>query len=151
MFKTNNSLSFAVLNLSFSTSRGRDTYGYNIVKLSDTATGEQFKCMGGGYDMIGTVLAKWLEANFQDELLAIKERAHSVYDGKLLNYPHNPISLYGMTYDIPNNNISLDGGCGEDSIIKIAKALGLDVERKKDKKRNGYVHTGYYVSLKKAV
>lgn len=39
------------LALSWSVSRGRDTYGYNICRLDDTSTGERFKCMGGGYDM----------------------------------------------------------------------------------------------------
>lgn len=67
------------LALSWSVSRGRDTYGYNICRLDDTSTGDRFKCMGGGYDMQGTVFGEWLAANYQPELLALKDRASYVF------------------------------------------------------------------------
>jgi hypothetical protein len=49
------------LNISWSVSRGQDTYGYNICRLDDTRTGKRYHLNGGGYDMIGTVLGDWLE------------------------------------------------------------------------------------------
>ena len=33
----------------YGTSRGRDTYGYNIVTLTSSAQGKKFRAMGGGY------------------------------------------------------------------------------------------------------
>ena len=33
---------------SYGVSRGRDTYGYNIVTLTSSAQGKKFRCMGGG-------------------------------------------------------------------------------------------------------
>ncbi len=38
----------------WSTSRGRDTYGYNICSVTDQATSKRYSCKGGGY---GTVRA----------------------------------------------------------------------------------------------
>lgn len=43
------------LDLTWSTSKARDTYGYNITRLDDSISGKRYKTCGGGYDMIGTV------------------------------------------------------------------------------------------------
>lgn len=45
------------LTISTGTSRGRETHGYPIVRLRDSETGKLYRCMGGGYDMVGIVLA----------------------------------------------------------------------------------------------
>ena len=41
-------------------SRGRDTYGYNMVTLSSD-TGKRFRVMGGGYDMHGQVMGEYVQ------------------------------------------------------------------------------------------
>ena len=122
------------LSLSWSVSRGRETYGYNICKLHDRNNGKNNKTVGGGYDMVGTVFAMWLEENYQAELLKLVEskqgelvQAYSHY--KKLN------GFYGMTVDTTKNAVYLDGGCGLDCIIDIALAIGLDIQR-------DYVKTG---------
>lgn len=83
------------LALSWSVSRGRDTYGYNICRLDDTSTEERFKCMGGGYDMQGTVFGSWLEAGYQDRLVELKDRAN--YFFKTGETPAQMIALTAFT------------------------------------------------------
>jgi hypothetical protein len=88
--------------------------------------------MGGGYDMQGTVFADWLEDVYQSELLAIADQAHSkAYrdrDGKYYRTV-NDDGLYGMTHDSEDSRIRIDGGCGLESVIRIANAIGLSVQR----------------------
>lgn len=74
------------LRMSWSVSRGRDTYGYNICKLTDGNTGKQYRCMGGGYDMQGTVFGDWLEANYPDRLAAGSRDLYIGDDGKIYGF-----------------------------------------------------------------
>jgi hypothetical protein len=140
------------LSLSWSTSRGRDTYGYNICRLDDRNNGERFKCMGGGYDMVGTVFAQWLTATYQPELLALKDRANYVFPLEGAPRPANrENSFYGMTYHEKGERVYLDGACGLDCMIRIAEAIGLEVEREyiaKGRRRGETI--GWYVSKKDA-
>lgn len=55
------------LAISWSISRGTETYGYNICRLDDSQTGKRYRCLGG-YDMMGTVVGQWLEDLFQPQL-----------------------------------------------------------------------------------
>jgi hypothetical protein len=142
------------LKLSWSTSKDRDTYGYNICRLDDSLTGKRYETCGGGYDMIGTVFAEWLQDCFQSELMALKDRAYYVHDGHSLSTPARPDSFYGM-YDNTQSkkgNITLDGGCGLESIIKIAKAIGLEIQREyiQAGKRRGET-IGWYVQMTEIV
>ena len=60
-----------ILKLKWSISKARETEGYNICTLLDG--NKRYSCNGGGYDMQGTALALWLEANFQDRLSRLLE------------------------------------------------------------------------------
>ena len=132
------------LAISWTTSRGRDTYGWNICRLDDRKTGLRFRCNGGGYDMIGTVFGEWLAFEYQDALRQYVEanKAALVDCGySVAGYKKLP-DLYGMTVN-PDGRVSLDGGCGINSMERIARALGLEVQWEGNKKG----HTiGYYVS-----
>lgn len=117
-----------VLRLRYSTSRGQATYGYPLVSLRDEATGLRKTTTGGGYDLTGTVFGAWLADNAQTQLLAIADRAHAVFsvaDG----YRSGVGDLYGMTYFPEQGRVSLNGACGLDSMVKIARAIGADVTR----------------------
>lgn len=117
------------LSLSWSVSRGRDTYGYNICRLDDRNNGQRFKCMGGGYDLVGTVFGQWLETYYQVELCGLNIHA-AYFHSKSEGHKANPNSkYYGMTYHVDDNRISLDGACGLEGMIRIAEAIGLEVER----------------------
>lgn len=138
------------LTLSWSISRGRDTYGYNICRLDDRNNGKRFRCMGGGYDMIGTVFGEWLETYYQTELFEIKRLSNRIYDGVLFDNPVSD-SFYGMTYNIRDNKVSLDGACGIESMIRIAEAIGLEIERDyiANGRRRGET-IGWFVQMKDA-
>ncbi len=136
--------------LSWSTSKGRDTYGYNICRLDDRNNGQRFRTIGGGYDMIGTVFGQWLEANYQKELIEISQRAHNVFNQrKEWVTSGRDDSLYGMTYRVADGKVSLDGACGLECMIRIAETIGLEVERDyiaKGRRRGETI--GWYVQMK---
>lgn len=142
--------------LKWSISRGRDTYGYNIVTLTDCDTGTKYRTNGGGYDMTGTVFADWIADVYADKLNAIAKRANSSYDParptKHKDGPKN--SLYGMTAYYNGGKfvrVRLDGACGLDCIIKICEAMGLTVERIYDRSKRNAVLSGFFVYEKEAV
>lgn len=140
---------FTQLVLSWTTSKGRDTYGYNICRLDDRETGERFRCMGGGYDMVGTVFAQWLCANYQEKLLKIKDRAAYTFSKEHGNTPNNSPDtvFYGMRFYVDDNRIYIDGACGLDCVINIAEKIGLDVERDYIKKGVNRGRTiGWFIS-----
>jgi hypothetical protein len=137
-------LSTVRLDLDWSVSRGRETYGYNICKLTDTITGKKYKTIGGGYDMVGTVLGDWMTDVLQDDLLKIKERAYAVYtDHRFLIKSTDHTSLYGMTYHKDTGKVAIDGACGESSVMRIFEALGYSVEYLRHGKKHNVI--GYYI------
>jgi hypothetical protein len=133
------------LALSWSVSRGRDTYGYNICRLDSRNSGRRYRCSGGGYDMIGTVFGDFLEAEYQDELKAlVKDLPKQKYGSTSwlqIAEDVNP-SFYGLTIR-PDGSVCLDGACGLDSMKRIARALGLSLEGEYNKKGQTLA---YYIS-----
>lgn len=116
------------LAISWSLSRGRDTYGYNIARLRDTVTGKAYRCMGGGYDMTGTVFGEWLENTHQDALRAIADQAGARYVGSERIRNDAAGALYGMV-ELSDGRISLDGACGLSSMYRVARAIGLELRQ----------------------
>lgn len=141
------------LSVKRTTSRGRDTYGYNICTVTDQETGKKYRCNGGGYDLLGRSVGNWLEDRYQDELLAIKDQAYTHWipseDGPW-DQNTNRGGLYGMNYYGPNDSgravrVSLDGGaCGLSRMEAIAKAIGIKLTRTYAGRNNHT--TGYIVS-----
>lgn len=126
-------------------SRGRDTYGYNICSLY--ADGEKVaSCNGGGYDMRGTALGKYLTESFRDRFLAIADRAkRTLYTGSD-KVTKNDDGLYGFSIiaDEKGNPVKahIDGACGQTSVEKIAAAAGITLTSTKvGKKEFGYFLT----------
>lgn len=138
------------LELSWSTSRGRDTYGYNICKLSTGYRGKNYRTCGGGYDMTGTVLGDFIEAEYQDRLQAISGRAGSMYgkDKPYTTRERDALALYGMTVNLDTGHVSIDGACGVSSVQRIGEAIGLSFAATLSA-RKGHV-TGYVVTDSRA-
>ena len=137
------------LTVKHSISKARYSLGYNRVTLIDQTTGKRYATCGGGYDMLGTCLGEYLQSNHQLELLAIAHHAacqydkttgfKSLYDPGKWTKPEG--MLYGMTRNTDLNNdkllsVRLDGACGFDCMVKIARAAGLTVNLYHDKKGN---------------
>jgi hypothetical protein len=95
------------LKYKWTTSRARDTYGYNICTLLVDGV-KKGRCNGGGYDMQGTSLGNWIENQFKDELLKL----------------NNEFS--GLTFHDPNWKVS------EEIIKKEEEGKSLGLERYQD-------------------
>lgn len=148
-------MSTTVLRLGYGTSRGRDTYGYNIVSLTDETAGTRFRCMGGGYDMHGTVLADWAVATHQDRLRKLAGKAYATVrpgKGYRTRADKRRRNYYGMAayYDAAGHleRVSIDGACGVESVQRILRAAGLSLTRTYvPKGRNRGQTTGWIVEL----
>lgn len=81
------------IEIKWSTSRARDTYGYNICSLWEGGR-KRGSCDGGGYDMVGTVLGDWLALRYADRLnaLTIPMTRRNGEDAR---------EYYGLTYHDP--------------------------------------------------
>jgi len=110
------------LELKWTISRARDTYGYNVVTLRDES-GNRFRANGGGYDMVGTVFGQWLMAAHGDKLTAL-----------------DPSKFYGLT--VRDGVARVDGACGLSAMRRIAEAIGVTVKATLDRKGN---YTGFMV------
>lgn len=133
------------LHVTFGTSRGRDTYGYTLVTLRENGK-VKARCNGGGYDMRGTVFADWLYAEYQAQLLELAKISDRFPryvwnavkgEGSSYVYPDRDKreSLYGGHFYINGSSdnrvphVTLDGGCGFSSMVRIAEAIGLTVRQ----------------------
>ncbi len=112
------------LALKWSASRGRDTYGDNICTLTDQETGKRFRCNGGGYDMVGTVLGEWLEDRYQGRLQALAAETGTTPAGVRAQLD----GFYGL-YVTDDGRVYADGACGLDSMTRVARAIGLAFDR----------------------
>ena len=113
--------------IKWTTSRAQDTYGYNICTLR--ANGGKWSTCGGGYDMIGTVVADYFEDMYQTELGAWADsiKPDMVDAGYTVpGYLKHP-DFYGMVIK-PNGDVQLDGGCGINSIQRIIEACGYELQ-----------------------
>jgi hypothetical protein len=61
------------LEVTWGTSRGRDSYGYTTCSLRVDGKRRAY-CNGGGYDMRGTVVANFIASEFRAELNALKAK-----------------------------------------------------------------------------
>jgi len=114
--------------VSWSVSKGRDTYGYNICRL-DGPNGKRYRTCGGGYDMVGTVLADFMCDQFQiqlRELVLLNAERTEECGYSVSGYRKLP-ELYGLTVT-PKGRVEVDGACGVSSVIKIFRAIGIDVQ-----------------------
>lgn len=97
------------LELKWSVSKARDTYGYNRLTITD---GRGFKdsCCGGGYDMQGTAFASFINAKYENRF-----------------YNLDQTDYYGLYTDSKNERY-VNGSCGLECVRKIAEAIGLKLE-----------------------
>lgn len=100
------------LYFSYSTSRGRDTYGYTIVSLREAGTDRLIdRQIGGGYCMRGACLGNFIKQEFGDRL---EELAPDIDN------------LYGLARG-HNGKLYVSGSAGINSMAHILKALGYEL------------------------
>lgn len=110
------------LAFTYGTSRGRDTYGYNLVTLTGVCGNDgKYRECGGGYDQTGAALGQFIQHQFSSVL---QELTGNISD------------FYGLSLS-KSGVVSVDGACGFDCMVKIlTNLLGYDVsyEYKRDRK-----------------
>ena len=116
----------------YGVSRGRDTYGYNIVTLSSNA-GKKFRAMGGGYDMHGQVMGEYVQFNASPDRL----RAVADADDTL------PITI------TPDGKVIVLGASGLTNVLRLMRALGWEVRTISSFDRKGRVKAiiGYNINM----
>lgn len=92
--------------LRWTISRARDTEGYNVATLYIDGR-KVGRCNGGGYDLVGTVFAEWLQNAFAKRIVLLPENRY-----------------YGLHVQ-EDGGFYLDGACGIESMERIAKAIGV--------------------------
>lgn len=106
-------------------SRGQDTYGYNICTI--VGEGIKGRCMGGGYDMLGTSLAQVTMALFPEWFDGTRE----VSDDTIRDY-------YGLRRT--SNGLHLNGACGVECVERVLRDLiGVRVEWEYSRDRKGRI------------
>ena len=137
---------FENLSFNWTTSRGRDTYGYNICTLRDMRGNKLNSNCGGGYDMKGTALGDFINDNFSNELKKLVANSGSM---------DTPSGYYGLSHYNPNAKTQkrrflkratsqtqtyVDGGCGFDAMRRILAKIGFQLKWVKDNK-NEIIYT----------
>ena len=130
--------------LSFSrgVSRGYETQGYPIIRLTHSRTGQVFKCMGGGYDMVSEDLGYYLKQLLIDEPQALEALATGVYK-EILADEGIPYGFFLRDREklqkdgkyvaskvrkaIREGKLYLDGGCGDSCMKRIANIMGIKI------------------------
>jgi hypothetical protein len=132
------------LSIKHGISRAADSYGYNRITLSDTLTGHKFVVSGGGFDMTGSLLGEWMEAHMQDRLDALQPGTKTVGGW--------PRPLYGISYKGAKSasgyeytGASVDGACGQSSMVEVARACGIVIEAVYDRGTRNAKHIGFDV------
>ena len=112
----------STLHFKWTTSRGKDTYGYNICSLLDWNNNRVSKTTGGGYDMKGTALGYMMNEYLQDELRKINSKDYyglRHYNNKTKK-SQKRASKHTKTY--------VDGACGFNCMVDILNKIGFDVK-----------------------
>lgn len=130
-----------------STSRGADSYGYPLLRLTDANyNGKSYKCTGGGYDMHGTNLGHWLQdiiksndlllEAFAIDLIKSMKKDQGLPYGLNIWRDHkeklkNAKGAWMYTRvkkAIMEKAWSLDGACGENCMKQIAELIGIKIK-----------------------
>lgn len=123
-----------LITITYGTSRGRDTWGYTIVTLRQQGARGQYmepypprrySCSGGGYDMRGTVLGKFITDYFREGL---KKLSSEEFYGLFFwskSAPGKPYRKHVRYHE--GDEIVADGGCGWSCMRAIINALGFEI------------------------
>lgn len=117
-----------VITYAWTTSRGRDTYGYNLLTLRQGGERVARQC-GGGYDMTGAAVADWMGERYPVRLAQLARTHAGATYSKAEGYKVKERAeglFYGLTYYPDNDSASFDRACGLESVKAVLLALGLE-------------------------
>ena len=118
------------LTFKWTTSRARDSYGYNICTLRNKRGNKLNSNCGGGYDMQGAALGDFINDHFGDEL---KKLSSADFYG--LNHYNPKAKTHKRRFlkrATDKTQTYVDGGCGFDSMRRILEKIGFELNWVKD-------------------
>ena len=133
------------LKIKWTTSKARDSYGYNVCTLLVDSE-KKARCNGGGYDMKGTCFGSWIEKEFEKYLLKFKQDFYGLTyhdpnwqpskeiikreeEGKSLGLERYQ-DFYKQSSKLPTEKHTIpqiNGACGFSSVEKILNHLGFKI------------------------
>ena len=108
-----------LLSFKWTVSTGKNTYGYNILRLYINNKRTKYTTNGGGYDMKGTVLAQFIMKEFSQELVKNINKLKNIYGVRISYYPDKILK-----------NIYLDGATGISQMEQVLTILGYKLTYK---------------------
>jgi len=118
----NDNWKLSTLYFKWTTSKAKDSYGYNVCTLKDTRDNKISKTIGGGYDMKGTALGYMINEYLQDEIQKINTKKYyglTHYNSKTKKR-QDRASKHTKSY--------VDGGCGFNTMVDILNKIGFNVK-----------------------
>lgn len=118
-----------LLTLKWGVSRGVNSYGYILCTLYANGK-KEIQTNGVGYDMAGTVLGSYLKRYYLPRIIKLKGNHGGMDDGTGyygLMYYHATTGERSKTYK-DGYGVSLDDACGWSAMVRIADAIGLNIE-----------------------
>lgn len=112
------------INIKWTTSKGRETFGYKVATLRDDCGVVRARVKGGGYDLQDAALAEWATKTYQPRLLALyrmNQRQNLAQPYALHLAAHNSDSFRD------NAKVYIDGGAG--MAIAILDRCGIQVSK----------------------
>ncbi len=133
------------LKFKWTTSKARNSYGYNICTLF-VNNEKRTRCNGGGYDMQGTCLGNWIARQFEKKLLEFKKDFYGLTfhnpdwkpseeiiereeQGKSLGLERYQ-DFYKQSSKLPTKKHTIpqiDGACGFNSVENILNHIGYKI------------------------
>lgn len=131
---TNFPISPTYLLLSTGTSRAKDSCGQRVVRLKQCGNSRSYSAAGGGYDLVGSALAQWLQAELQGCLRALPDSViHYLHTDENGSYTKKGYAaIYGTSRR--GGITSIEGACGLESVFKVFEAIGINIEKIPDGK-----------------
>ena len=114
------------LNFKWTTSRARDSYGYNICTLKGFRGNKISSTCGGGYDMKGTVFGDMINKYFAHELKKLSSK--DFYGLSHYNPNAKTCKRRFLKRATSNTKTYVDGGCGFDSMRRILEKIGYKIQ-----------------------
>lgn len=128
-----------ILTFKATTSKAKETFGWNVITL--TADNKRVaREVGGGYDMFGSALGAWMEAEFETQLKKLhSNKFYGVF------FWNTKTRKRQATWTGDHVRMSVDGGCGWESMLNILHHFNVRLQ-KVQKPRKTSNETSYIVT-----
>ena len=112
----------------WTTSKGRNTYGWNICTLKDRRGNKISSTCGGGYDMKGTAFGDFIADYFGEQLKRLTANYGSFDKGGFYGLRHyNTRTRKSQKRASKHTRTTIDGACGFNCMLTILEKIGFSL------------------------